>query len=301
MIESRLGELAALGTVFCWTITGLSFETAGKRIGSLSVNLIRLVLAALILILLGYLRRGLPFPTDATAHNWLWLSISGLIGFGIGDLCLFRAFVLVGARISMLVMALVPPITAVIGGLFLSETLMPRDWLGMALTVSGVIWVVLERPAKVARGREGDTRSLLGVCLALGAAGGQAIGLVLSKYGMGDYDAFAANEIRLFAGVVGFSILFSLLRRWHRAFAAVRKPRAMGFVALGTLFGPVIGVTLSLLAVQHTETGVAATIIALVPVVIIVPSVLIFKEKVSFRAIMGATVAVAGAALLFLG
>ncbi len=181
MIESRLGELAALGTVFCWTITGLSFEAAGKRIGSLSVNIIRLVLAAVILILLGYFRRGLPFPTDATAHNWLWLSISGLVGFGIGDLCLFRAFVLVGARISMLVMALVPPITALIGGLFLSETLLPRDWLGMTLTVAGVIWVVLERPARSVGKTSGNSRSLLGVCLAIGAAGGQAIGLILSK------------------------------------------------------------------------------------------------------------------------
>jgi drug/metabolite transporter (DMT)-like permease len=301
MIESRLGELAALGTVFCWTITGFSFEAAGKRIGSLSVNLIRLVLAGLFLILLGYIRRGLPFPTDATAHAWLWLSISGLIGFGIGDLCLFRAFILVGARVSMLVMALVPPITAVVGRLFLAETLLPRDWLGMALTVGGVIWVVMERPAKKNGEQAKGVRSMWGVCLALGAAGGQAVGLVLSKYGMGDYDAFAATEIRVFAGIAGFAILFTLLRRWKRAFAATRKPLAMRFVALGTLFGPVLGVSLSLLAVQHTETGVAATIIALVPVVIIVPSVLIFKEKISLRAIMGACLAVAGAAVLFLG
>ena len=301
MTGTHIGEIAALGTVFCWTITGLSFEAAGKRIGSLTVNITRLILAAGFLIVFCGIRRGLPLPTDATAHAWLWLSLSGLVGFCIGDLCLFRAFVLVGARISMLVMALVPPITALIGGLFLQENLLPRDWLGMALTVSGVIWVVLERRPRRQSERGVKSLSLQGVLLAIGAAGGQAVGLVLSKHGMGDYDAFAATEIRVFAGVVGFAILFTILKRWGRVAAAVVQRRAMGFVSLGTLFGPVLGVSLSMLAIQHTETGVAATIIALVPVVIIVPSVLILKEKVSPRAVAGASLAVAGAALLFLG
>lgn len=139
------GELAALGTAVCWVATALSFEAAGRRVGSLTVNLVRLVLAVGMLAAANWLRRGLPLPTDATAHAWLWLTVSGLVGFTFGDLCLFRAFVVLGARLSTLVMSLVPPLTAMIGWLVLGEVLALRDLLGMSLTLGGVVWAVAER------------------------------------------------------------------------------------------------------------------------------------------------------------
>ncbi len=295
---ASIGELAALGTAFCWTVTSMSFESAGKRIGSLSVNLIRLVMALGILSLFCWLRRGLPLPTDASAHAWGWLALSGLIGFAIGDLCLFQAFVVVGSRISMLLMSLVPIVSALGGWLLMDEHLALLDWLGMALTVGGVTWVVAERQ----KDGSGRPRKLpaSGVLLGIGGATGQAIGLVLSKYGMRDYDPFAATQIRVMAGIAGFAAIFVLVGWWPRVIAALRDRGAMGRTALGATFGPFMGVSLSLVAVKHTETGVAATIMAIVPVLIILPSVWIFKERVSARAVIGAVLAVGGVALLFL-
>ena len=135
---SYWGEIAALGTAACWTVTSMAFESAGKRIGSMAVNLIRLVMALGFLTVWGAIVRGQALPLDASGHNWLWLSISGLVGFAIGDLCLFRAFVLVGARISMLIMSLVPPITALTGWLLMGEVLSALDWVGMTITIAGV-------------------------------------------------------------------------------------------------------------------------------------------------------------------
>jgi len=352
MAVAHFGELAALTTACCWTVTGLSFEAAGKRVGSLSVNLIRLFLALGFLTLFGLITRGRPLPLDAPAQAWLWLGLSGLIGFSIGDLCLFRAYVLVGSRVSMLLMALVPPMVALIGRVFLNETLMLRDWIGMAITVGGVGWVILEgrganaaaqaaaEPAlaAAARGRAarapagaadrdevGGTgfsgefapvalaisQKLLpaavhhdkrwrGVLLALVGAISQAVGLVFSKRGMGDYNAFASTQIRIILGIAGFIVIFFLTHWWQRAFQALFNRPAMVRIGLGAFFGPFLGVSFSLLAVQHTQAGIAATIMALVPVFIILPSVLVFHEKVSTRAIIGACLAVAGTALLFL-
>ena len=130
------GELAALGTAVCWTITALCFEAAGRRVGSLTVNLLRLVLAIGLLAAAGWVFRGLPLPTDATPRAWLWLTVSGLVGFTFGDLCLFRAFVVLGSRLSTLMMSLAPPLAALIGWLVLGEVLSGRDLLGMTLTVS---------------------------------------------------------------------------------------------------------------------------------------------------------------------
>lgn len=292
------GEVAALATAVCWTVTSMAFESAGKRIGSLAVNLIRLIMAFGFLAAYCWVTRGRPLPTDASAHAWFWLSASGVVGFTIGDLCLFRAFVVLGARLSMLLMSLVPPMTALIGLAILGEQLEWLDWLGMAITVGGVSWVVAER-----RPPRGDglsaTQSWSGVVLGVLGAAGQAIGLVLSKYGMRGYDAFAATHIRIIAGIGAFAIVFVAIGWWPTVFRAFRDRAAMARTTLGAIFGPFLGVSLSLVAVKYTEAGVAATIMALVPVLIIPPAVLIQKERVSLRAVLGSLAAVAGVALLF--
>jgi drug/metabolite transporter (DMT)-like permease len=292
------GELSGLAAALCWTVTALAFESAGRKIGSLAVNHIRLVIAFFLLCLACWAVRGHPLPTDATAHNWIWLSISGLVGFTFGDLCLFRALVVVGSRIATLCMALVPPITAFMGFLLLGETLSPLDLTGMALTVGGVAIVVLERK----RDDDGTRRRIPpgGILLGLGGALGQAVGLVLSKYGMGEYHALAATQIRIVAGIAGFSVLFLFIGWWPRTIAALRDRGAMRGTTLGAFFGPFLGVSFSLLAVKYAETGVAATLMALAPVLIIPPAVLLYKERVSLRAVLGALVAVTGSALLFL-
>jgi drug/metabolite transporter (DMT)-like permease len=292
------GEIAALGTAFCWTVTSMSFEAAGKRVGSLAVNLIRLVMALGFLTVFSYFHRGVALPFDADTYAWIWLSLSALAGFLIGDLSLFRAFVVLGSRLSMLVMALVPPITALIGWLILGEILGLRDWLGMGLTVGGVAWVALERK-KDDSGKRIDL-PIKGLSLALLGAIGQAAGLVLSKYGMRDFDPFAATQIRVIAGLIGFTILFFFIGWWRKTFTALRNPQAMARISLGAFFGPFLGVSLSLVAVQNTQSGIAATIMAIVPVLIIPPAILINKEKISLRAIIGAMVAVAGVSMLFL-
>jgi drug/metabolite transporter (DMT)-like permease len=292
------GELAALGTAVCWTTSSLAFSAAGRRIGSLSLNLIRLVLAFAFLAAFCWLRRGIPLPTDATPHAWAWLSLSGLIGFVLGDLCLFKAFVLVGPRISMLVMSLAPPITAVVGWAWLGEQLAALDIAGMALTIAGIAWVVLEgQPAGVVDAPR--TVSPAGLVLALLGAVGQAVGLVISKVGMGDYDPFAATQIRILAGMAGFALLFFALRWWGRLFGSLRHRAAMGFATLGAFAGPAVGVSLSLVAIRHTQTGIAATIMSLVPVLIIPAVIVLHRERVSPRAVLGALLAVGGVALLW--
>ncbi len=276
----------------------MAFEAAGRRVGSLNVNVLRVAIASVFLAVFGYLQRGLWLPVDASAHNWIWLSISGLVGLTLGDICLFRAFVLVGARISALVMAFVPMISALISWLFLDEVLSPLDRTGMVLTTAGIVMVVMGK--RTNRDGSRSNYSLPGLLMALGGALGQAVGLVFSKYGMGNYDAFAANHIRLLAALAGFVLIFSLTGRWRRLAAATRHRSGMAFTTLGSFFGPFLGVSLSLYAVQHTQVGIAATIIALVPIFIIPPSMLLKREKIGPRDVIGAAVAVGGSALLFI-
>lgn len=303
-MESRhLGELAALLTVVFWTVTALAFESASKRVGSLVVNVIRLGLAFLFLSLLSWFRRGQWFPSDAQADQWLWLSISGLIGFVLGDYSLFKSFELIGARITMLIQALVPPFTAFLGWLVLDEVLTLTHLVGMLITLIGIGLVVLVRSGGTRNGLSlwglGFHFQGKGLVYALLGAVGQSTGLILSKQGMGDYDPFAASQIRVLAGVAGFVLVFSVLRRWHKVWDTFHDLKAMKWILIGAVFGPFLGVGFSLVAIQNTQAGIASTIMALVPVTIILPSYFIFHDKPKPREIIGALIAVAGVTFFF--
>jgi len=298
-----LGELAALGTAVCWTGSSLAFSASARRIGALALNPIRLILAFAFLTPFCWIRRGAPLPLDATSDIWSWLTVSGLIGFVVGDLALFRAFVLVGPRVSMLLMSLSPPVAALLGWWWLGERLGLVDIAGMAVTLGGIAWVVMERqPGEAGAGPAEATRppTTAGVGLAVLGAVGQAVGLVLSKLGMKGYDPFASTQIRILAGLAGYAVIFAAIGAWGLVWTAIRDQKGMGYAALGAIAGPFVGVSLSLVAIQHTHTGVAATIMSTTPVLII-PAVLALRlERVSPRAALGAAVAVGGVALLWL-
>lgn len=301
-MNSHLGEFAALLTTLFWTITALSFETAGKRIGSLNLNLLRLSIATVLLAVFSYFHRGLLLPVDATAHNWFWLILSGLIGFVIGDFLLFQAFIMIGARVSMLMMTLAPPAAALAGWLIIGESMTMKSLFGMMLTIAGIALVIFTRTPGDSQ-KKRNTRlahPIKGILLALGAAAGQGIGLVLSKLGMGNYDPFAASQIRVMAGVVGFAMIFTVLGKWKGLPEVIKDRKAMTWLGVGSFFGPFLGVSFSLMAVQHTSAGIAQTIMSLVPVLIIPPSLIINKEKLHARELIGALIAVAGVSVFFL-
>lgn len=296
--QNHPGELAALMTAVFWTVTALSFESAANRIGSLSLNIIRLVIGFAFLSLFTLIRRGTLLPLDASAENWLWLILSGLVGFVFGDLFLFKSYTVIGSRFSMLIMTLVPPMTALFSFIMIGERLAFRHFLGMTVTFSGIAIAIFSRQEKSVR--ISLKLAPRGILFALGGAVGQALGLVLSKLGMKDYDPFAATQIRIIAGIAGFSLLAAGMSRWKAVIKALSDRKGMKATTLGAFFGPFLGVSFSLVAVKHTQAGIASTIMALVPVFILVPAILLYKQRVTIWEVTGAVISVAGTALFFI-
>ncbi|MBU3161497.1 DMT family transporter [Clostridium frigoris] len=298
MFQSHLGEIAALATALCWTITAVSFEAAGKKVGSISVNLIRLIIAFVLISIYNLFSRGMILPIDASSSTWLWLTFSGIIGFVIGDLFLFQAYVEVGARISMLIMSTVPPITAIAGFLIMGEKITLLGITGMIITIVGIALVILTKNPSNKKVKL--SHPIKGLSYAFIGALGQAFGLVFSKFGMGSYDPFAATQIRIIAAIIGFSIVISVLKKWGELVVAVKDRRAMKYISIGSLFGPFVGVSLSLLAVQHASTGVVSTITSITPILLIPVSIIVFKERIFSREIFGAIITLLGISLLFI-
>jgi drug/metabolite transporter (DMT)-like permease len=295
---NHYGEFAALLTAFFWTITALSFEAASRRIGSIAVNILRLIIGFIFLSIFTLFSRHMIFPIDASAENWIWLTLSGLVGFVFGDLFLFKSYAIIGSRFSMLIMTLVPPITAFFGWIIIGEKLSIIHFIGMVLTFSGIALAIFNRKEK------GEKLSLKlapkGILFAFGGAVGQALGLVLSKYGLRDYDPFSATQIRVLAGIAGFAIMVTIMRRWGSIKVSLSDKISMKALTLGSFFGPFLGVSFSLIAVRYTEAGIASTIMALVPIFIIIPSIIVYKEKVTLTEILGAVISVCGVAICFI-
>lgn len=309
-----VGEIISLAVAFSWAITALCFEYAGKRVGSLTVNLLRLVLAFFMLGILLLCFTGHFMPVAADGKTWLWMSVSGLIGFVFGDFCLFYSYILIGSRFGQLLMTLAPPAAAVSGALILHEELRITAIWGMIVTLSGIALSIFSR----GKGPHEGIRiklPLKGLLMGIGGGVGQGVGLVFSKLGMEYYVEsaagqgeeiirmipFAASQIRIITGIVGFTLILLLSHRLGILRPAFKDRSAMQAIFWGTVFGPFLGVSFSLMAVQYTESGIASTLMALTPIIIILPAVVWFKQKVTLTEIVGAIVSVIGVSLFFIG
>ena len=308
-----LGEIISLAVAVLWTATALFADQASRRIGAMSTNIFRLAFSSVLLAVLLWIVLGQPYPVYADGKTWLWMGLSALVGYVFGDFCLFNSYVIIGARFGQLFMTLAPLFAAIAGWAMLGETLSWRSWLAMAVTLTGIAISILSRSGN---GHKLTLRlPLKGVLLGIGAGLGQGVGLVLSKIGMQHYEAalparapaafswalpFASTMIRSLVGMVGFFVLMAAFGMLPQLRAAVHNRSGMRYTALTTLFGPFIGVSLSLMAVQYARAGIASTLMALTPVLIILPYAVFYKQKVTPKEILGVIVSMTGVALFFL-
>lgn len=303
-MNNYLGEIYAILTAACWAVTSTAFEHAGKKLGSLTLNIIRLWFALVFLMLYTTFTRGLPLPIDANFEMIKWLTISGLIGLVAGDLFLFEAFTRIGARVSMLIYSSVPPMSALIAFIVLGDTMTMTQIIGMFVTLLGIGIVILTRGAKEDRKKVKLAHPAAGVLLAFGGAFCQAAGYIVGKLGVqsgvGNYDAFAATEIRVIAAIIGFTVVVTFRKGWGNVFGAFKEKSAMISTTIGSVFGPFIGVSLSLLAINYTSPGVASTLTSITPILLIPIAVFYQKEKLIFKEVLGAVVAIAGVFMMFL-
>ena len=308
----HLGEIISLIVAASWTVTALFADKASHRLGSMAANVLRLCMAVVFLALLLWVTIGHPYPVYADGKAWMWLALSALVGYVFGDWCLFNCYLSIGARFGQLLMTLAPPMAAIAGWMLLGESLSWKSLIAMVVTLTGIGISILSRG-------EGHTVKLTlplkGILLGVGAGVGQGVGLVLSKIGMTHYTAalpadvpgametmlpFASTMIRAIVGSLGFLALMALQKDLRRLKTAVHDATGMRYALIMTLFGPVLGVSLSLMAVKYTNAGIASTLMALTPVLILIPYAFIYKQKIRPREILGVTVSMVGVALFFL-
>ena len=303
-MDAYLGELAGLGTSLCWSVGSVFFTLSGRRLGSAVVNRTRLLLALVLVGLVHWLVEGSLLPVDAGGERWFWMGLSGLIGYVAGDAMLLQAFVMIGPRLSMLLMVLAPVLGALLAWPLLGEHLTLQEMLGILLALSGVAWVVMERGANEKAGLPDMPPRFyaLGVLFGLGGALGQAGGLIASKVGLeGDYPALSGNVMCLAVATIVIWLIAAATGRVRSNIQALQEnPRAISILMGGVVFGPVMGVWLSLVAVQNAPVGIASTLMSFPPIILLPVAHFLFKEQITWRAVVGTALAVAGTAVIFL-
>ncbi len=303
-----IGELISIGVAFSWTATALLSEFGSKRLGNLTLNVLRMALALLFSLVLFGVVTGNALPTGIPADACGWMLLSGVVGYVIGDYCLFQCYIIIGSRYGQLFMTLAPLSAALMAWVTLGQQMTAMSVVAMLVTLFGIGISVLGRGE---HHKVSLRLPLNGVLFAIGAALCQGIGLVLSKIGMDHYDPsstmpewlipFSANFYRCVAGIIGFLILHYFRDGMAPLREAMHDKKGLSVATATTIFGPFVGVGFSLMAVQYTAAGIASTLMAMTPIIILLPSYWLFDEKITWKAVVGTFISVIGVSLFFLG
>ena len=292
-------EFAALGAALCWAVTGMLSKDAADWLGPFGFNRLR---EAMVTAMLAIIVFGTGRWHGVGADDFLRLALSGVIGIFIGDTMLYVALVRLGPRRSGALFALNAPMAAILGWAVLGEDLSLRAVMGVFLTTAGVALAVLGRTGRSGSHRYEAVSGSIPIAVGFGlvAAAGQAIGSLIARPVMaGGFDPYTASLIRVGVAVSCITLLMMLPIAAIQPRRAV-TPRILGLTALSGLIAMVIGMTLLMFALQGGYVGIASTLSALSPVLILPILWLVTRQPPSFYTSLGAVLAVCGMGLIFL-
>lgn len=290
------GEFFALFTAISWTFSSLTFGKISKEYDTQVANFLRVTIGT---IMVGFVclfgSRHLFLPTDVTWENLKIISLSGFIGMFLGDLFLFKAYNMIGARVTMLIMALSPIIVSIIDFLFLGVSLFPIQIFAILITCLGIILVIFKtEDKKISLGF-----SVKGLFYAFLATLGQSLGVILTKLGSTTYDSLATSQIRLGVAIFFFGAVVLYEKKAKETIKMIASKKALSLLLIGTFFS-VFGIAALIEAFKSANASIASTISSTSPIIMIPCSILFYKEKIRKNEIIGAVISVVGLSIFFL-
>jgi len=292
----KIGEFAALIAALAWTISAFPFESASKKSSAMMVNIIRLFIAFIIMGVFLSFQNKFFIPVNIEKKSFIFLTLSGFTGFVIAGQLLLKAFTIIGAKITMIILTLVPPSAAVMGFVFLNETLSFKKILGICVTLFGISLVLASKKSNFKIANE---KKYLGVIYAILSAISQGAGMVLAKYGLqGVDDAYSATQVRVIGGLLGFIPIIFVTNSFLPIIKVFKNFSILKIIIFGAIVN-VIGVIFSIVSIKNIYTGVSATLMAVSPILMIPAAYFVFKQRTNFLEILGAIIGVTGVAILF--
>ncbi len=308
-MNNTIGILAALITVGSWTVGTFAFTAASKIMEPLSVNRVRLLYAFILLTGIGFVLFGLTpvqLFLNPDIEQWLWLGISGIVGLTIGDYFAFTAYKLIGSSRASLFVSIAPVAALLLGILLLGETINFVGVIGMAISVLGILWFVQaqNKSHQITESEISRKDFMQGMLFAFLGSISQGLGLVLAKKGLihpGNYEIppMHATWIRMGVGASLTYLVGAFRSNLVAEFKAITfNKQNLKPILIGTLFGPVFGVTMSMLAAKNLEVSLAQTIFSLLPISVMFTAHFTGKEKVTLSSYIAVLISICGVLLL---
>lgn len=312
-MSQYFGELIGLLAAFLWAFSAMAWSLSGRRVGSVAVTAIRILLAAVILVLVHWAIYGHPWPSNMHKESLTLLAISGILGAGAGDLCLFKGLLILGPRLGLLILSLSPVLAALMAYCTpMHQTLTVWSLTGILLTVVGIAWVVSDGAGRQAW-RTPPEHFLRGVVITLIGTTFIAAGYVTSNWGMkaGPADFFAgqiktavapfsAGMVRVVAATAFIWMVLPFMRCLGSTVKAFADRKSLLIIIGGTIVGPVIGIWLSMIALQGQSTGVASAMLSTAPLMMIPIAFFVYGDKPNARTLVGTAIAIGGIILMTL-
>jgi drug/metabolite transporter (DMT)-like permease len=303
------GELMAILTTLSWTICIFPFTEASRRLGPNTVNHYRLLLAVILLSLILITFKEFNFIklfTEPHLDNWIWLGLSGIIGLTLGDYFGFTMYAIVGTRLGSLFASLSPGAALLFGFILLGETINLIGIIGIVITSIGVAWISLSKAEHAKIPDHGHGKISKGILFGILSAICQGVGLVLAKKGFynpniqEEINPIHATWIRMITATLTiFAVSFVSGKIKTISLPLLNNQNnGIKYMIAGTLFGPVMGVSMSLYTISVLNVSMAQTIFSLVPVFVLPIAYWIYKEKITIKSLLGALIATLGLIIL---
>ena len=304
------GIIFGLLTTLSWSFCIFPFTQAARRLGSNSLNHFRLLLALFFIGIISLVVDSTAFAGIFTAeysHAWLWLGLSGIVGLTIGDYFAFEAYSILGARLGSVLTTFAPAAALFLAWILLNETLSYIGIIGIVITIIGVNFISLGKKERDKIPAHRQSKFTFGVIAGILSALCQGAGLVLAKKGMimenqtlTIINPFHATFIRLTIATLFLYILTTTQGKLKKVIEPLKNNKEEGikYAIAGTIFGPTLGVSLSLFTVSLIQPSVAQTIFSLVPAFALFIARILTKEKITFQSLLGVTIAMSGVIIL---
>ena len=289
----------ATSAALCWAVASLISADVTRKIGGLAFNRLRLFFVSLMLISYTFY-----LDTWSTINNdFLFvILLSGIIGIFLGDTLLFIALQKIGPRRNNILFSLAAPFTVILNIIFLNEIMSLVNLIGCIIVFFGVVVAIAYGNSRDKNHRwelvEGNL--YLGVIFGIGAALCQAIGLVMMKpiLNMGA-DPIASASLRTLISCIFLAFTFFLNYEIFNTKTSLNL-KIIGQSILSGFLGMALGMSLLLIALQHADAGIVATLSSTSPIMILFLIWLVTKKIPTTGAWIGTVLAIIGSGLIFI-
>lgn len=303
------GYLFAFAATACWAIAAFPLTVASRQLPVNSMNHLRLLFATLVLFVWALLAEGQGFLhifSPAYSKGWIWLGASGILALVVGDFFSFRSYAILSPQFGSVLTTLSPASALLFGILLINEHI---NWIGIAgmlITIVGVMSISLGRSQRNQIPDHGHGSVLKGIVFGILAAACHGGALALSKKGFMEQASMQqsigplpATFIRVVAAALLIYFISIITGRIKTVMRNIKDSKeGVKNTVIGTIFNPVLSVTLSMVTILYIDVAVAQTIFAMVPLFALLIAFLYYKEKITSRSVAGVAAALIGVALL---